>query len=290
MKASMEIINRHFEYLLEREGGVGKAEQWLLADDRNFNAITAERYIINYLQKKNKNVVDCLRPNGIDAYLNTGDSPVGIEITTLNSFLGEWIFIERLRQVLIEGNCPRENSIEIKYSYLRINTVTNGGTIYDYIRQVGRAILSCDMQALSELEVSVERIDDIQGGGIVWELLDGENIPWFDYLTNELYAKLKGNAKVRQLKEHPRNLVFVGINYSSPSNGIFPSIFGDLRNSSALLPPELQEIEEYWYSYMFDLTNVIGICYFAYTLDSEIPFYPLKIFWRSKVDQIAINL
>lgn len=290
MEKPLAIIDKRVEYLLNKKGGAKKAKQWLLVDDKNFNAITAERYIINYLLQKNENIIDSLRPNGIDAYLDGINSRVGIEITTLNSFLGEWILVERLPPLLHEHNFLDENSLDITFSFQRINIETNGETINDYIKQVGRAILSSNMLALSDLEISVERIDNILGGGISWHLRDSDNVPWLDYLTERLYSKLKDKKKEKQLREFPRNLVFVGINHSSPPDGIFPRVFEYMGNNDVRFHPEIQEIEKYWASHMSDLTNVIGICYFFYHLSSETPFYPLKIFWRSEEDKIQILL
>lgn len=285
----MSIIDQHVERLLNREGGAEKVRQWLLSGDKNFNAITAERYIVNYLHQKNNNIIDSLRSKGIDAYLEDDNSRVGIEITTLNSFLGEWILLERLPQLLNEDNSTNEESFEIAYSFQRIHIETNGGTINDYIMQVGHAILSNDIQALSELEISVKRIENISGRGISWQLRDNYKVPWLDYLTDGLFSKLKDEKKEKQLREFQRNLVFVGINHSSPPNGVFPRVFKDLGDNTRL-HSEIQEIEKYWASHMSDLRNVIGICYFFYHLISENPFYPLKIFWRSEEDKIQIFL
>ena len=68
------------------------------------------------------------------------------------------------------------------------------------------------------------------------------------------------------------------------------SIFRSLGNDEIHYQSEIQEIGEYWLSQMHKLTNVIGICYFFYSLEREEPFYPLKIFWRSEEDEIPISV
>jgi hypothetical protein len=60
MRQSLEIIDKKVGQLLNR-GATQKLNQWLLAGDENFNAITAERYILDYLKQKNENLDDNLR-------------------------------------------------------------------------------------------------------------------------------------------------------------------------------------------------------------------------------------
>ena len=83
MNNVLDIIDKHIAYL-SNNGGSKKLEQWLLAGDINFNTITAERYIIRYLQKRNDNLIDNLGTDGIDAHIVYDNSAIGIEITTLN--------------------------------------------------------------------------------------------------------------------------------------------------------------------------------------------------------------
>ena len=93
------------------------------------------------------------------------------------------------------------------------------------------------------------------------------------------------------LSKLDRNIIFVGINHSMPSNYVVPMLFDELGKDEIIsYSDEIEEIRKYWGSHMSDLNNVIGICYFFYSLNSEAPFYPLKIFWRSDTDKVAINL
>jgi len=286
MKDSLDIIDKHVEYLLNNQGA-NKVEQWFLAGDVNFNSITAERYIIGYLLQRNKNLKDNLAKDGIDAHIGNGNSAVGIEITTLNSDVGSWILVERLKQFLIDKGFLKDKSLEITYSQQRVSEVTKGGTINNFINEMGLAIISNDNQMMNRLGFSIKF--DAHPGWISWNLNDSDSLPWFRIITDDLLTKL-AKEKAKQLKKFSRNLVFVGLNHSAPSDGIFPRIFKDLGNDETHFLSEIQGIREYWTSQMPSLANVIGICYFFYSLERENPFYPLKIFWRSEEDKVNINL
>jgi hypothetical protein len=288
MQESLNIIEKHVAYLLNNNG-IKKLDQWFLSDDRDFNAITAERYIIAYLRRQNSNISDNLRTDGIDSHISDGDSSVGIEITTLNGFIAEWIFVERLKQLLGENDFQSKDGLEIAYSRQRIMSATQGGIIIDYIRDACQAILSSDNQALLELNLTVKFHAGFPGD-INFRDSNADDYSWFQNITDKLSSKLQERSKVEQLKRYPRNLVFVGLNHDSPSNGIFPRIFGTLASGGKGYESEIQEIRTYWQSHMVELTNVIGICYFFYSLKREEPFYPLAIFWRSDQDRLAIKL
>lgn len=285
MEQELADINRYVGDLINR-GGIGKLKQWFLAGDENFNAITAERYILAYLQQRNGTIEDNLKPEGIDGILKDENGPIGIEITSLNGFIGDWIFVERLTEFLDESS--HGSGYEITYSYDRICREQQGKRIYEYIEKTGKAILSNDRQAFSELGLSIT--PHSRGPGISFEICDSDNIPWFRYITEDLQSKLMQESKVQQLKRQNRNIVFVGLNQSSPCNWAFPRIFEDLAHGEIHYASEIQEIRAFWTSNMAGLTNVIGICYFFYSLPREVPFYPLKFFWRSESDKIAINL
>lgn len=288
MMQSLAIIDKHVGYLLHR-GAIEKLNQWFLAGDENFNSITAERYILAYIKQKNGNLEDNLKSEGIDGFLEYENGRVGIEITTLNGFIGDWIFVERLTEFLDEHNYLTMNrGLEIFYSHARIQLAAQGKMIYDYIRKTGEAILSNDAQSLSEMKISVH--PHSRGPCISFDIDDADSFPWFRYITQDLQSKLQQIGKVQQLTQQTRNIVFVGLNHSSPINRAFPRIFKDLAFGEIRYHSEIQEVREFWASSMTSLTNVIGICYFFYSLDSEVPFYPLKFFWRSETDKIAINL
>lgn len=284
----LTIIDKLVKYLLENHGE-GKLKQWFFAGDENFNAITAERYIVHYLQQVDVKVVDNLGTTGADAFFQYGNSPIGIEITTLNGFIGEWILLERLTEFLYTHDYLNDKALEITYSHTRLRAATRSNSIYDYVRRVGEAIVSSDIPVLSELGLSAE-INSRYPGNIVWHPDDNDLLPWFQYATDDLKSKLGERSKKRQLARFSRNLVFIGINHCSPSNSVFPRVFENLENSESYSHPAVQELANYWALNMIDLTNVIGICYFLYDLERETPFYPLKIFWRSQEDKIDISL
>jgi len=288
MVQSLNIIDKYVGYLLDR-GATEKINQWFLAGDENFNAITAERYILAYLSQRNENLVDNLKAKGIDGFLEDRLGRIGIEITTLNGFIGEWIFVERLTEFLDEKNyLANNNGLEISYSHARIQLAVQGKMIYDFIKKTGDAILSNDTQSLSEMKISIRHHN--RGPYISFDIDDTDSFPWFKYITQDLQSKLQEKSKVQQLAQQTRNIIFVGLNHLSPSNWAFPRIFQDLANGEIRYHSEIQEVRDFWASSMSSLTNVIGICYFFYSLDSEVPFYPLKFFWRSEEDKIAINL
>ncbi len=112
MQDSLEIIDKHVDYLLNNRGGK-KLGQWFLAGDINFNSITAERYIIRYLKSRNENIVDNLTTKGVDAHLKYEDSDIGIEVTTLNSDVGSWILSERLMQYLVDSGYLQDKGLEL---------------------------------------------------------------------------------------------------------------------------------------------------------------------------------
>jgi hypothetical protein len=288
MKESLAYIDRQVEYLCQN-GGKKKLEEWFLSGDRNFNAITAERYVINYLRQKNHNVVDNLSTTGIDAVLKNGSSDVGIEVTTLNGFVAEWIFTQRLTQFLAGSGFLGDKCLDITYSHKKISDepLTR---LYNYVEQAGTAIVSEDNQLLSELDLSVE-VSTRTTHCISWHPDDsGDDFPWFRYITDDLHWKLRARNKSQQLERFPRNLVFIGLNHLSPVNWAFPGIFEDLGRDGGRYDSEIQAIGDYWASHLSTLTNVAGICYFFYSLDRETPFYPLKVFGRADSDGVSINL
>jgi len=288
MKRPLAIIDKHVEYLLNNHGGAQKLKQWFLAGDENLNAVTAERYIIHYLQSKNTSITDNLSQQGIDACLEYDDGPIGIEITTLNSFIAEWILIERLTQILDESGYLSNKSLDVTYSHERIDTSTKGGRIYNYIENASRAIMTNNLSALSELELIVE-INDRPSGDIFFHLKESDSLPWYQCITTDLWSKLTSDDKPGQLEKFPRNIVFVGLNHV-PSDGIFPHLFENFSESNLRFSSEIQQIKAFWASNTPELKNVIGICYFFYSLENESPFYPLKMIWRRESERIPITL
>src|SRR6266852_5003049 len=156
MQEALTIIDKRVEYLLNHKA-MKKLNQWFLADDSNFNDITAERYVINYLMKQNTNISDNLYKSGTDAYLKHASSCVGVEVTTLNGFFGEWILYERLPHILKDHGFLSDKNLEINYSQQRIlkEARKSKRKIYEYIQQCAMFIMSKNYDSLRTLEISV---------------------------------------------------------------------------------------------------------------------------------------
>lgn len=288
MEQDLAILDSYVEYLLNN-GASKKVKQWLLSGDENFNALAAERFIINYLKQRNRNLTENLGANGIDGYINNGNAKIGIEVTTLNGDVASWILTERLTQLLDEKGFLNDKGLDISYSLARICSEANGKRLYAYIQRASLAITSNDSETISNLNLSV-KIRNVFPGTISWQINDGVGLSWLQDITEDLFGKLQAKSKVKQLKKHSKNLVFVGVNHLSPSNGNFPRVFKELGTGGTNYATEINRIKEYWLSEMPKLNNVIGICYFFYPLDRTTPFYLLKVFWRSDTDEIPLNL
>ncbi len=286
MKKSLEVIYKKVNYLRYQKGGKRKLKEWFCSNDTNFTTITAERYIIDYLMSKNKNIRDNLRNKGPDAYFKIAQEEVGIEITTLNKFINEWIFKERLLELLILKNFLGEETITITYNHETLKEI-KGCTIDDYIKRVADAIEKKDGLSLSELDISIHK-EDRPTGCIVWNHGNTDDFPWFEYLTSTLINKLYDKRK--QLKRYKKNIVFAGVNYSMPINWVNPLIFEEIGCGGVSYIPHIQGIKDFWLKKLSEFPEIIGICYFYYALDKEEPYYPLKVFWRNEIDQIALSL
>jgi hypothetical protein len=238
------------------------------------------------LRQKNLTIRDHLNTKGVDAYLDTPDGRIGIEVTTLTAFFAEWVFIERLAEFCWQDERLTGQGFDITYSYKHIQICTQGNTIYDYVKRVGKAIATYDKEALANLQVTVKFIDN-HPGYFSWSIEDADTYPWYDTLTSDLTQKLQGKRKAGELSNCERNLVFVGINYVSPTNWALPRLFGYLepRESYSPYKSTVGALESYWIEMLPTLHNLIGICYFVYDLRQEDPFYPLRIFWRSEADR-----
>ena len=105
MNQALKVIDKKVGYLLNQNAR-GKLRQWFRSDDSNFCTITAERYVIDYLKSKNNNINDNLynskKRSSVDAEINCDSKVIGIEVTTINGFISEWIFTERLPLYLKE--------------------------------------------------------------------------------------------------------------------------------------------------------------------------------------------
>jgi hypothetical protein len=289
MKKSLEILDEKIGYLLKKNA-MGKLENWLLSDDINFNTLTAERYIIDYLRSKNGNIDDNLSEEGVDATLDINGEEIGIEVTTLNGFVAEWIFTERLPMYIkkIKKQFFDSYTIEIKYKPERIKNEMERNKIYEYIEKVGDNIVSNKEKELSSLDVEYRKLER-KSGCISW-CYNGNNEDSIvlKYLTKDLLRKLSEDKKSRQLSQYKKNLVFVGINHVGPIDWLNPGIFKEIGERGISHKESTREIQNYLKKELPD--NIIGVCYYTYSLEKKDPFYRLKIFFRDKNCQIKINL
>lgn len=286
MKKSLEVIYKKVNCLRYQNGGKRKLIEWFCSDDINFTTITAERYIIDYLMSKNNNIRDNLQNKGPDAYFKLGQEEVGIEVTTLNGFIDEWIFIERLLELLILKRVCGEQTISITYNHKRL-VDTKGGTIYNYIERVANAIENNDNQSFKELDISIHKEDRLTGC-IAWMHENTDDFPWFKYLTATLINRISNKSK--QLKQYKKNIVFAGVNHMGPINWAIPRLFEEIGCGGVSYIPQIEGIKNFWLKNLLEFPEIIGICYFNYALDKEEPYYPLKVFWRNEIDKIALNL
>lgn len=289
MQKKLELIDKKVNYLLQNShiGGKSKLSDWFLSGDENFVNITAERYIIEYLMSNNNFIRDNLKGKGPDALLETGQDEVGIEVTTLNGFIVDWIFTERLSEQLLLKGAILNKTIRIDYNHKKLKN--NKHKIYEYIDHVASAIDTYDRTTLNDSEISVE-YEYRWPGSISWNHDSADNFPWFNYLTTELSSKLCKRRKSEQLKQFQKNLVFVGVNQIAPHNWAIPMIFNEIGKGGNSYIEAINGIDNFWSRELQDLPHITGICYFCYSLDREEPFYPLRVFWRNEAERIAITL
>jgi hypothetical protein len=291
MKESLQVIEKKVKYLLEhyQDGGESKLIQWLLSGDINFVALTAERYIIDYLVSQNSNIEDNLGKTGIDAKLKVRDENVGIEVTTLNGFIAEWILIERLSELMSSKDVLDDKTLRITYDHERIMKETEQNRIHQYIKELGAAIEAVDVKSLKNLDVSIQ-FEHRWTGVISWNHSKADSFPWLKYLTDQLLSKLSESNKKKQLMEHSRNIIFVGVNHIAPSNWAIPSIFEEIGTGGTSYNIQIESIENFWTKIMQDYQRITGICFFYYSLDRVGPFYPLRIIWSNEEENLRINL
>ena len=289
MKKSLHVIDKKVEYLLQQcqTGGKGKLNQWFLSDDDNFINVTAERYIIDYLVSRNNNIEDNLAKRGVDAVLRLGKDEIGIEVTTLNGFIAEWILVERLTQFLDSENVIDDKTLRITYDHKRIIREKQQNRIYQYVQDVSVAIKDGDLEKLKTLDISVE-FELRWARQISWHHSKAENFPWFKYLTSDLAEKI--SDKKKQLMNYPKNIVFVGVNHIAPVNWAIPTIFEEIGLGGTIYSSQIKSIEDFWCKTMRESHEIKGICFFWYSLDSTDPFYPLRIIWSSEAEELPINL
>lgn len=287
MNSALSIIDSKVKHLCGLSDK--KLHEWFLCGDESFCHITAERYIIDYLHTRNINIVYNLsKHGGPDAILKCNDGEVGIEVTTINGFIADWIFQERLLCYLKEKEYPLDNGHQITYNYERLNTEikgNNNSAIYDYIEKIGENIIRGDSTALQQMQVTWQKTDS-RTGIIIWEHNTAEKFPIMKYLTQQSVSILKG--KSNQLSKYRNNIVFIGVDLCSPHNSLTPRIFAEMGGDNLLYQNEIGYIQDYLAKNL--PASVLGLCYYIYDIEKETPFYPLRMFWRNENYKIDINL
>jgi len=85
---------------------------------------------------------------------------------------------------------------------------------------------------------------------------------------------------------------YISWNNESPDNNFFEtvksSLFRDLTGNSNVHPEWVRELEKIVVELLPE--NVLGVCFFVYTLPSEDMIYPLHIFWRDSNQKVPIIL
>ena len=238
---------------------------------------------------QNSNIEDNLRKTGVDAKLKVGDEYIGIEVTTLNGFIAEWILRERLSELLFSKNVIDDKTLRLTYDHERIMKETVENRMYQYIDELSTAIETNDAISLKNLDASIE-FEHRWAGAISWNHSNADNFPWLKYLTDELLSKLTISNKRKQLMEYSRNIIFIGVNHITPSNWAIPSIFEQIGIGGTSYSPQIEAIELFWEKVMLGHQNIAGICFYNYSLDKVGPFYPLRIILRNEEENLRVNL
>lgn len=270
----LNVIDPKVQYLMQHSRS--KLREWFSSDSA-LTQITAERYILDYLRLNNNSLEENFKGSGVDAYLNMGNERFGLEVTTINSCIPEWIFNERLHTYLDAHNYSRKNTIEISYS---LEDIKDANYTLNTVELVGQLLMSGGSGNVGDITIK-----NISGTGslISWNH-KSQQYNLFTTLEDRLNEIIQRRKK--QLVGNKKNLLFIGVNqlpHSEHVPGIFREIAKPVRYTdevgritdiiSKVLPP-----------------NVIGVCFFTYSLDRVEPMYPLKIFWRDSRDEFSINL
>jgi len=283
MKDCLDIMDMKVKKLVDA-GAKEKLKDWFFTGDINFFTNTAETYIIDYLQTKNK-VCRNIKKRGIDAYAEINGKKIGIEITTLNGFIADTIFAERLTWKLEYSGYLEDKSLTMICDACKIAHEYH--TIGRYIDKIYQMIISKNNNELYNNGIQLEI--DSKNIGTIARRWNNKDYPWFDEITTKLKNKLKNSQKAKQFEKYAKNIVFVGVNNCSPVNCAIPHIFSEMKTGGQFYKHEIQNIETFWTNEL-KKTQIAGICYYVYSLERETPFYPLKIFWRDNNDAINIIL
>lgn len=278
----------------------GKIKNWLLGDDQQFNSMTAERYIADYLEAKLKltNIYryeDNLQTKGVDGFISINSEMIGVEITTLNGFLAEWMLIDRLTWLLDDNNIQVLNKgcLKIYYSgkklmeFRKSNNLVQG--MQEYIKKAFSSINDHQEKEKwypKHLNIRFKVDKNGSPGYIVWEQIDNKFLcltnKFLEDLTTGVIVKIK--EKERQLKNQSANIVFIGINHAGCLSWLNPGIFGELGNRKSAISyiQQINMLEDFYASSLPE--NILGVVFFVYSLPQEVPFYPLFLLRNIKTN------
>jgi len=276
MTDALKVIEKKIDYLIS-QGSNSKIKEWL-SGDLALTQITAERYVLDSLRYKNTSLVENLTGGGVDAYLIQGESKIGVEVTTVNQSIAEWIFNERILMFLDFNKYSATDGIKISYD---LNKIKGLEYTLDLIEEIGSTIIQDNFGVVGN--VNIEKIAD-SGSYINWNNESPDN-NFFETVKSSLCRIL--TSKSEQLGKNQQNLLFIGVN-QLPIGPINPSIFRDLTGNSNVHPEWVLELEKIVIELLPE--NVLGVCFFVYTLPSEDMMYPLHIFWRDSNQKVPIIL
>lgn len=276
MSNPINILEKKVDKLL-REGATAKVKEWV-STDVALTQITAERYLLDYLGTRNSNFRDSFTGGGVDGYLQIKSDSIGLEVTTVNQSIPEWILHERLLAYLSTNRYARNDGIEITYDLSKLEPIKFDNL--NIIQKIGDAILRENYHSVNG--VAIKKISK-RGAYISWNNTESNN-NFFVTIENSLTQIL--SQKSKQLSKNQQNILFVGVNQLPNSifnPGIFKELVGHIYHQD-------------WIDELNIVTRnslpvyVIGVCFFVYTLPSEEMMYPLKVIWRDPSVTVPINL
>lgn len=274
MQNAIGILDSKVDYLLKHSRS--KLNEWF-SSDSSLTQITAERYILDYLRLLNINLHESFTGGGVDAFLDMNKKHIGLEVTTINSATPEWILNERLLMFLDKNKYDKHDGIEISYS---LDDISNINYSYQVIRQIGEKILHGEYGSIGN--ISIKKIKK-SGAFISWNQI-AKPYNLFGFLEKRILQIL--NDKSTQLSSLDSNILLIGVN-QLPHHEYAQCLIREIRE-----PKRFEEEVKHIDSMIKNIlpSNVIGVVFFTYTLDSVSPMYPLRIFWRDIDNQINICL
>lgn len=276
MQNEINVIAHKVDDLLSR-GARSKVKEWI-SSDFALTQTTAERYLLDNIRVNNTNYEDSFSGGGVDGYLEVDGDRVGIEVTTINKALPEWILKERLLIYLSLNNFSLNDGIEITYDLPKIEALKYNQL--DLIEKVGINIIRQNFHPVDG--VSLKKISK-ESGYISWKnISSGDN--FFSEMSSSLLTII--SEKRKQLSKNKKNILFVGVNLLPDSifnPRIFQMLVGDVYHQEWI--DELERVVQKSLT-----SNVLGVCFFVYTLPREELMYPLKVIWRDDSNTIPITV